>query len=306
MILLYPQWFWMIVFLLLYILYCRKRSITVSFSLRSVMLLLAVSFITVALSRPVLLKKPLDVELEGSDVIFAVDISRSMQATDIAPSRLEAARRVLEEVVTADGHNRFGVLAFTTNPIILSPLTRDDELLLHLFSALDTSLVITRGTRMEGALKLAGKMSRSPHPVVVLLSDGGDASDYSREAAWAKSNGMVVNVVMLATSGGAALSDGDGGMLRDEKGGIVVTARNDAIGVLAKLTGGAIIDGADASALLSAIERQSAHDVKNRSKVNVYHELFYYPLWLALLFAMLGMTDLNRRLRSYITGFRHA
>ncbi len=304
--LLNPQWLWIIPFLSLYIVYHRRRGSAISFSLRPVMLLLAVLFTVVTLSRPVLPQKPLDMEQEGSDVIFAVDISYSMQATDIAPTRLEAARKVLEEAVTADRHNRFGVLAFTTNPIILSPLTRDDELLLHLFSGLDTSLVVTHGTSMEGVLKLARKMSSAPHPIVVLLSDGGDAADYSRKAEWAKSNGLIIDVVLLATPGGTTLKESDGRMLRDEAGNIVVTARNDAVEVLAERTGGTVIYGADVSALLSAIERQGRDDVGNRTKVNIYHELFYYPLWLALLFAMLGMTDLNRRLTDYFKGFRRA
>ena len=63
-------------------------------------------------------------------------------------------------------------IAFTTNPIILSPLTRDDELLLHLFEGLDPSLVMTRGTNVFEALKLSRKLSRAEHPVVVMLTDG--------------------------------------------------------------------------------------------------------------------------------------
>ncbi len=306
MIFLSPVWFWVLLFLLLYVLYYRKRGGELLWRFRSLTLLGAAVMTVVALARPALPQKPVDIERRGSDVIFAVDLSRSMQATDIPPTRLEAAKTLLHRVVEADDDNRFGVLAFTTNPIILSPLTADDELLLHLFSGLDPSLVITRGTEIGGALKLARKMSRSPHPIVVLLTDGGDAQGYSQEAAWARANGLVVDVVLLATSGGSTLEDEEGKMLRDAAGGIVVTARNDAARLLAEHTGGEVIEGPDADAVLSAIASQSERDIVGKTKIVLYRELFYWPLALALLLAMLGMTDVAQRLRKSVRRRRHA
>jgi len=189
------------------------------------------------------------------------------------------------------------VIAFTTSPIILSPLTRDDELLLHLFSGLDTSMVLTKGTQIAGALKLARKMSRSQHPIVVLLTDGGDALGYETEAAWAKAHGLVVSIVMLGTAVGSTLKNTEGKLLRDEAGGIVVTARNDAVRTLAERTGGQVIEGADAAAVADAISTLSRKDVVSKSKVILYRELFYYPLLLSMIAAMLGMTDLLDRIR---------
>ncbi|WP_345971244.1 VWA domain-containing protein [Sulfurimonas sp. HSL1-6] len=296
MTLLTPLWFWTLLFLALYFVYLRQRGRGVVWNLRSVLLMTAIGLGIVALARPVSLQEPVSIEQRGSDVIFAVDISHSMQAADIAPSRLAAAKSLLSSVVEADDANRFGVLAFTTNPVILSPLTRDDELLLHLFAGLDTSMVMTRGTEIGGALKLARKLSRSEHPIVVLLTDGGDSLGYSQEAAQARAAGLIVNVVMLATPSGGTLKAEDGKLLRDEEGGIVVTARNSAIGAIADATGGVVIDGADAGALAAAIKAQGMQDVREKRKIILYREYFYYPLALALLLAMLGMTDLLSRL----------
>lgn len=301
MTLLLPQWLWLYVFWAIYLLYRRKRGAAFVFNTRWAMLSIALIFAVLALSRPVLPREPVEIERHGSDVVFAVDLSRSMQATDIAPSRLEAAKALLASTVHADENDRFGVIAFTTNPIILSPLTRDDELLLHLFSGLDPSLVMTKGTNISEALKLARKLSRAEHPIVVILTDGGDELGYEQEAAWAKAHGLIVDIVMLATAGGSTINAEDGRLLRDDEGGIVVTARNEAIATIAKATNGIVIDGNDAGALVTAIEKQGEKAEKSKTTILLYQELFYYPLAAALLFAMLGMTDMISRIRN-----RHA
>lgn len=297
MTVLYGLWLWLLPFFSLYLLYRRKTGTPPRWNARSVLLAVSIVCIVAALARPVIPQEPVDIERRGSDVVFAVDVSRSMQASDIAPNRLEAAKRLLASVVRSDEEERFGVVAFTTNPIILSPLTRDDELLLHLFSGIDTSMILTHGTQIGSALKLSRKLSRSQHPIVVLMTDGGDEQNYAREASWARENGLIVNVVLLATAAGSTLGAGDGKLLRDEAGGIVVTARNGAITALADATGGVVVDGPDAQALLEAIRAQAQKEVVSKTKIVLYRELFYYPLTLALLTAMLGMTDLISRIR---------
>lgn len=292
-----PAWFWGIPFIGLYLVYLHKNRALGAWSFRTMPLGGAAVLMMTSLARPVLPHAPVEIERRGSDVIFAVDISRSMQADDIAPSRLAAARQLLQTTVRSDERNRFGVIAFTTNPIILSPLTRDDELLLHLFEGLDTSMVITKGTSFDGALRLARKLSKAPHPVVVLLTDGGDEAEYTKEAAWAREAGLIVDVVMLATDAGSTLRESGGGLLRDAEGGIVVTARNDAAEVLASGTGGRMIEGADAAAVSNAIADQLKETNTLKGKIVFYQELFYYPLAVALLLAMLGMTDITARLR---------
>jgi Ca-activated chloride channel family protein len=299
MTVLYGLWLWLLPFFAFYLLYRRKTETSPVWNVRSVLLAVSVVLLVITLARPVIPQAPVDIERRGSDVVFAVDISRSMQAADIVPNRLEAARQLLASVVRDDDGDRFGVVAFTTNPIILSPLTRDDELLLHLFSGLDTSMVLTRGTHIGNALKLSRKLSRSKHPIVILMTDGGDELGYEQEAAWAREHGLIVNVVLLATAAGSTLSAGNGKLLRNEAGGIVVTTRNDAIRALADATGGVVVEAPDAAALLDAIRSQGSRDVVSKTKIVLYRELFYYPLALALLAAMLGMTDVISRLRRF-------
>ncbi len=257
-------------------------------------LLFAVAMLVLALSRPVFPEKPVTVEEAGSDVILAVDVSYSMRATDIAPSRLGAAKEVLSHIVRSDKRDRFGVLAHTTSAIVLSPLTKDTELLLHLAASMDESQIITKGTSVMSALELARKMSHAQHPLVVLLTDGGDELSYEKEAAFAEENGLKVCVVMLASAQGSTLPAGDGS-LRDEKGHIVVSSRNDAIGSIASQSGGKMIDGADAGSVLEWIERERGEDFAGSTTVARYTELFYFPAALALIAFVLAFTTAGER-----------
>jgi len=257
-------------------------------------LMVSLLFLILSLTRPVIPEKPITVEEAGSDVILAVDVSYSMRATDIAPTRLDAAKRVLHQIVERDKKDRFGVLAHTTSAIILSPLTKDTELLTHLFASLDESQIITKGTEVMSALELARKMSHAQRPLVVLFSDGGDELSYEKESAYAEENGLKVCVVMLASSQGSTLPS-DNGSLKDEDGHIVVSSRNDAINLIAEQSGGKVIDGADATSVIEWIERERSVDFAGSTTVTRYSELFYFPLVLALIAFVLGYTSVGER-----------
>jgi len=259
-------------------------------------LLLSVVMTVIALSRPALSQKPLKIEERGSDVILAVDVSYSMRATDISPSRLEAAKAMLRSVVRANPKERFGVIAFTTNAIVLSPLTRDRELLEHLFEGLDESQIITKGTNLMSALELSRKMSHARKPLVILFTDGGDENNYDKEADFVQENDLAVNVVMLASSKGSTIPTDDGSSLRDENGHIVISSRNDAVSQLAEAGGGRTIQGNDTGGLNDVIEESRREDYKGSSTLVRYTELFYIPLLIALVSFIMGFTTVGEKI----------
>lgn len=261
---------------------------------KQIWLMLSVALLIVSLARPVLPQKPISVEETGSDVILAVDLSYSMRGTDIAPSRLEAAKKLLHNVVRSDQKDRFGVIGFTTSAIVLSPLTKDTELLEHLFASLDESQIITKGTDVMSALELARKMSHSARPIVIVLTDGGDEMSYSKEADFVTDNNLAVSVVMLASNDGSTLPTPDGSSLKDDAGHIVVSSRNDAIEEI--VHEGKMIRGSDTGAILSLIDDSRQNDFAGKSSVLRYQELFYIPLVLAVLAFMAGFTTMGRKL----------
>lgn len=249
-------------------------------------------FIVIALSRPVIEQEPVKSQELLNDVVIAVDLSYSMQATDVEPSRLEFAKQRLQELVKSESSSRFGVLGFTTNAIILSPLTQDSQLLLHLFGALDEELVMTKGSSIMPLLKLARKMSSSPTLSLVILSDGADAVEYTQEALYAKENNIVVNVLMLATKEGSTLRLPNGELLKDELDDIVVSRENSNIKEIVESTGG--VYSKSLSDIVSGLESQK--DARYKSNVTIVQniELFYYFVFLALVSFIVSTTTLKR------------
>jgi Ca-activated chloride channel family protein len=257
-------------------------------------LILSMVFLILSLARPVVSQKPISVEEAGSDVILAVDLSYSMRGTDLAPSRLEVAKKILHEVVHTDQRDRFGVIGFTTSAIVLSPLTKDTELLEHLFGSLDESQIMTKGTDVMSALELVRKMSHSRAPTVILLTDGGDEASYAKEADFVRENNLAVSVVMLASNDGSTLPTPEGTSLKDEAGHIVVSSRNDAIEEI--VHEGKMIRDTSAGTVLSLIEDSHHNDFAGKASVMRYQELFYIPLALALFSFIAAFTTIGRKL----------
>lgn len=283
-----PEYFWLLLFLLP--VFIQKNFGTLRITAFGYMFTFL--FIVLALARPVFPLQPIVKEEVLSDVVVAVDLSYSMQAKDVAPNRLGFAKECLEKLVKTQTKSRFGVLGFTTNAIVLSPLTSDSELLLHLFGALDEKLIITKGSAVMPALELAGRISGSKTPTLLLLSDGGDEESYAQEAAFAKERGLVVNILMIATDFGTTLELQGGELLKDELGNLVVSRANEAISLIAKESGG--VYSRDFGEILEALELQKNKDFKAKSTIINNYELFYYFVFLALLTFLLSVTRLKR------------
>lgn len=283
-----PEFFWLLLFLVAAFVKKDFKGL----SLVAFGYIATFVFIVIALTRPVLPQEPIKAEQILSDVVIGVDLSYSMQANDLSPTRLGAAKEYLSELIKYDKKTRYGVLGFTTNAIILSPLTQDTELLMHLFSSLDEKLIITKGSSVLPALKLARKLSKSKKLSVVLLSDGGDELNYSDEAEFAKENNMVVNIMMIATNAGSTLKTLNGELLEDETGDIVVTRANESIKTISDATGG--VYTTSFSDILSAIRSQSQKNFKTQTTIVKNFELFYYFVFIAILLFLITSTTLKK------------
>jgi len=297
MSLLFPEYFWMI--LILVPLFIKKNYKDIGFI--SYGYILTFLLIIIALSRPIIEQKPVKSEQILSDVIIAVDLSYSMSATDIKPTRLEHAKELLKKLVKSDTNTRYAVIGFTTNAIVLSPLTEDSELLIHLYDALDKNLIITKGSSVMSALELSAKMSKSKTPSMVILSDGADEFSYESEASFAKKRGLVVNVMMLATKMGGTLTTQNGELLKDEIGDIVVSRENDEIETIANATGGVYTK--DFDTLKSALNSQKNREHKTKTMIVQNLELFYIFVVLAILTFLVTITTLKRYIISFLLLF---
>lgn len=294
---LHPESFWLLLFILA--LLVKKDFKTLNATTYGY--IFSAFFIVLALSRPVIVQEPIKNREILSDVVVGVDLSFSMRCADLKPNRLAFAKESLEKLVYLEPKTRFGVLGFTTNAIVLSPLTEDRELLLHLFGGLDENNIITRGSSVMPALKLARKMSNSKKVSVVLLTDGADESSYEAEARYAKENSLVVNIFMLATGLGEAIKLENGKFLEDEKGDIVISSENGAIKTVADATGGVYTK--DFERIVDALDSQKQKDMEAQTTVVKNLELFYYPVFLAIVIFLMSTTTLKKYLLAFLLLF---
>lgn len=292
-----PEYFWLLLFIAVALL--KKEALFSRF--RVVAYIITFVLLVIALARPVIEQEPIKSKELLSDVVLGVDLSYSMQSTDIEPTRLGFAKEELAKLVKSEQKSRFGVLGFTTNAIILSPLTQDSELLLHLFSSLDENLIITKGSSVLPVLKLARKISSSKKVSLVIFSDGTDSKEFSEEIAFAKENHLIVNVFMTATSFGGTLKTKDGTLLKDENGDIVVSRENSAIESLSNATGGVYTK--ELSDIKTALDEQRDASFMQENNIIQNKELYYYFIALAIITFLVATTTLKKWVLAFLLLF---
>lgn len=177
--------------------------------LRRVLLAAAVVAILLALARPRWGFTEEETVASGLDVVIAFDVSRSMLGADVAPNRLEKARRAVLDLVDLSRADRLGLVAFAGDAFLQAPLTLDDDAFRQTVRALSTDLIPVQGTGLASALREAraafGKDSTGAQAVVI-LTDGEDhepgAVEVAREMA---RNGIRIFTLGVGTEEGALL-----------------------------------------------------------------------------------------------------
>lgn len=199
--------------------------------------------IAVALLGPRFGEQVIRVPFTGVDVVFLVDVSRSMDARDIPPSRLDRARRAVEEILVrlAPG-DRASLAAFAGRGLLLAPLTPDHDALVDLLAALDTDLIEPASSKLDAGVDaaLTAFEAGSDRPRVLVVASDGEDSNRSRElgAEAALAFGVRVVTIALGSEVGGVVPDGER-PLRDRDGEIVRSRRQrDRLARLADATKG--------------------------------------------------------------------
>jgi Ca-activated chloride channel family protein len=256
------------------------------------MLLSFVLFLVLlAFARPVLSQRLGDVESRGTEIVVAIDLSASMKATDLKPSRAAKSRELLHELVASSKQDKFAILGFTSSAIILSTMTDDKTLLFELLERLNRDYVVSKSTKLKSVFELANQLSLLDKKQLVIFSDGSEG-DLEAEVAFANEHGMRVYTVGVATTSGSSLYDDSGELLTNEKGDIVITALNDELKALAERTGGKFYSYDKSMADIISDIHEDAQMQTGHSKELTYIELFYIPLIIAVILFMLASTSI--------------
>ena len=269
----------------------------------------AVLFLVLAIARPQWGQGEQEVFARGVDVFLVLDTSFSMDAPDIAPSRMERARYVASQLMDRLQGNRLGLVVFSGSSFVQCPLTLDYGAARIFLDTVATGIVPEPGTNIVQAIEAAkrGFVSRnSKYKVIVLLTDGEQQTgDVISVAEQARDEGIVIHAIGVGTPGGEPIpvlnergevSD----YVRDESGQPVMSRLDeDTLSELALTTGGKYfrVSGQDEEieGIATLIMDMEGEDLESQLFTR-YQERFYWPLVIALILLVVD-TVLSRQQR---------
>ena len=219
------------------------------------------AFICLGLVNPQIGTELETVKREGVDLVFAIDVSKSMLAEDIVPNRLEKAKRLTSELINQLVSDRVGIIAYASSAIPHLPITTDYTAARLFLSSLDTNMISSQGTAISAAMRLAETFfddENQTNRVVCIISDGEDHGDDALAAASrAAQLGITFFTVAVGTEKGSVIPITTGNSTsykKDEKGEVVITKSDfNQMQSIAKATNGLFLDGTNTEDVVTAI-----------------------------------------------------
>ena len=208
--------------------------------------LAALALLIVMLARPQMGTKISHEKRHGIETIITMDISNSMLAEDVVPSRLDKSKMLVENMVDHFNNDKIGLIVFAGDAFVQLPITSDYVSAKMFMQNIDPSLIATQGTDIAQAITMAMNSFTQDDKVgraIIVITDGEDHEGGATEAAQAaKKKGMRVFVLGVGDPKGAPIPTGDGGYLTDNTGQTVMSALNeDMCRQIAQAGGGAYI-----------------------------------------------------------------
>jgi Ca-activated chloride channel homolog len=226
-------------------------------------LLLAFAMLIIALVNPKIGTKVETVKREGIDIVFAMDVSKSMLAEDVAPNRLEKSKQIVSQIINQLGSDRIGIVAYAGSAFPVLPITTDYSVAKMFLQSMEPGMVSSQGTSLDEAIKLSGTYfddKSKTSKLLILISDGEDHSEGAQTAAEeAKKLGMKIVTIGLGTEKGGTIPLKKNGKVegyqRDNNGEVVITKLNpNSLTTIANITGGGYINGNNTKEVLDYIK----------------------------------------------------
>lgn len=191
----------------------------------------AVTLVCVMLARPQMGSKISNEKRSGIETIICLDISNSMLAEDVLPSRLDKSKMLVENLVDNFTNDKIGLVVFAGDAFVQLPITSDYVSAKMFLQNTTPSLISTQGTDIARAINLATAsftQQKNVGRAVILITDGEDHEGGAIEAAKdAKKKGINVFILGVGSTKGAPIPLGNGDYLKDNTGNTVMTALNE-------------------------------------------------------------------------------
>lgn len=191
----------------------------------------ALALLVVILARPQMGTKVSKDKRQGIEAVIALDISNSMRATDVVPSRLDKSKLMIENLVDHFTNDKIALVVFAGDAFIQLPMTSDYVSAKMFLENTDPSLIATQGTDIARAIELSMKsfsQNSKTGKAIIVITDGEDHEGGAMEAAKdAEKKGIRVFILGIGSTKGAPIPMGNGGYLKDASGQTVMTALNE-------------------------------------------------------------------------------
>ena len=270
-------------------------------------LILFILFSTIALVNPKIGTELKTVKREGVDIVFALDVSKSMLAEDIAPNRLEKAKRIVSEIINTLNNDRVGVIAYAATALPILPITDDYSTAKTFLQSLNTDMWSTQGTAIIQSINLAQKFYNDEdqtNKVLCILSDGEDHEvERQNLLELAEQSGITIITIGLGSVKGAPIPIKENNIVKsykkDENGDVVVTKLyTQLLNTIANSSSGIYIDGVNTELVVEEISKRLKEMDKKEfeSKQFVaYKDQFQWFISFAILFLSLELLVFEKK-----------
>ena len=241
------------------------------------LLLATLALLIVMLARPQFGTKISREKRTGIETIICMDISNSMLAEDVAPSRLDRSKMMVENLVDNFSNDKIGLIVFAGDAFIQLPITSDYVSAKMFLGNIDPSMMATQGTDVAAAVNMASRSFTKEEGVgkaIIVITDGEDHEGGALEAAKAaKEKDMRVYVLGVGSAKGAPIPTGNGDFMKDNSGQTVMSALNeDMCRQVAQAGGGAYIHVENNSSAQDQLDRELDKLSKKEMESTIYSD----------------------------------
>ena len=265
---------------------------------------LVVALFSLLLARPQFGSKLETVKRQGVEVMIALDISNSMLAQDVQPSRLAKAKRLVAQLVDQMENDKVGMIVFAGDAFTQLPITSDYISAKMFLESIDPSLISKQGTAIGAAINLATRSFTPQEGVgraVIVITDGENHEGGAVEAATeAAKKGIQVNVLGVGLPDGAPIPmEGTNDYRKDREGNVIVTRLNEAMcQEIAKAGNGLYVRVDNTNNAQKVIGQEINKMAKADVETQVYtefNEQFQAVAWFILILLLVEMLILERK-----------
>ena len=281
---LYPQLLWLLI-PLVFLLWQYKNHMMILVHVLVLMLVL------LALARPVEKLALQEAQVEAKDIIIALDVSYSMHAEDLSPTRYDFAKATILALLDKNPSDNIRLVAFTSNPLLLSPPTTDHALIAVALQSLNLDYILTKGTSLKKLFKklTAMQLKRSN---LLLITDGGEEKDLAALQGYLEEANINLTVLALGSTTGTSVKKEDGSLLKDKEGNLVISRINPLLKQLASAMHGnyfvaSASPEATANDLYTALSKSHSETQLIQKMQSQHLERYQFPLALAILLFLL-------------------